>query len=49
MLFRSGIGRLKKAHLAKMVPPSVIDGWRALKSAADPAWILGRGVMFDRG
>ena len=44
-----GIGRLKKAHLAKMVPPSVIDGWRALKSAADPAWILGRGVMFDRG
>jgi FAD/FMN-containing dehydrogenase len=42
-----GIGRLKKAHLALMVPPEVIDGWRALKRAADPNWILGRGVMFD--
>mgnify|MGYP000019245115 CR=1 FL=1 len=29
------------------VPAEVIDGWRALKRAADPAWILGRGVMFD--
>ncbi len=42
-----GIGRLKKTHLALMVPPAVIDGWRALKRAADPSWILGRGVMFD--
>lgn len=42
-----GIGRLKKAHLAMMVPPEVLAGWRALKRAADPAWILGRGVMFD--
>ncbi|MFZ5476039.1 MAG: FAD-binding oxidoreductase [Myxococcota bacterium] len=42
-----GIGRLKKAHLALMVPPEVIEGWRALKRAADPNWILGRGVMFD--
>jgi FAD/FMN-containing dehydrogenase len=42
-----GIGRLKKAHLALMVPPAVIGGWRAVKRAADPAWILGRGVMFD--
>ncbi|MDP2305148.1 MAG: FAD-binding oxidoreductase [Pseudomonadota bacterium] len=43
-----GIGRLKKAHLALMAPPAVIDGWRAYKRAADPNWILGRGVMFDR-
>jgi len=42
-----GIGRLKKAHLALMVPPAVLDGWRALKRAADPNWILGRGVLFD--
>ncbi len=42
-----GIGRLKKAHLALMVPPDVLDGWRALKRAADPNWILGRGVLFD--
>ena len=42
-----GIGRLKKAHLAMMVPPEVIEGWRRLKREADPNWILGRGVMFD--
>ncbi len=42
-----GIGRLKKAHLALMAPPELIEGWRALKRAADPAWICGRGVMFD--
>ena len=42
-----GIGRLKKAHLAMMVPPAVIEGWRALKRQADPAWTCGRGVMFD--
>ncbi len=43
-----GIGRLKKAHLAAMVPAEVLAGWRRLKLAADPAWILGRGVMFDQ-
>jgi FAD/FMN-containing dehydrogenase len=43
-----GIGRLKKAHLALMAPPALLAGWRALKTAADPAWILGRGVLFDR-
>jgi len=42
-----GIGRLKKSHLALMVPPEVIQGWRTLKHAVDPAGILGRGVMFD--
>ena len=41
-----GIGRLKRAHLALMVPPEVVDGWRALKAQVDPAGILGRGVMF---
>jgi glycolate oxidase len=44
-----GIGRLKKAHLALMVPPTVIDGWRELKKAADPNGIFGRGVMFEVG
>lgn len=42
-----GIGRLKKSHLALMVPPEVIDGWRTLKRQVDPAGVLGRGVMFD--
>lgn len=42
-----GIGRLKKAHLALMAPPELLAGWRALKTAADPAWILGRGVLLD--
>lgn len=41
-----GIGRLKKAHLALMVSPVVIEGWRALKKRVDPANVLGRGVMF---
>jgi D-lactate dehydrogenase (cytochrome) len=44
-----GIGRLKKAHLAMMVDPAVLAGWRTLKRAVDPAWILGRGVLFDEG
>jgi FAD/FMN-containing dehydrogenase len=42
-----GIGRLKKSHLALMVPPEVLSGWRALKAKVDPAGILARGVMFD--
>jgi len=42
-----GIGRVKKAHLILMAPPAVLQGWRALKRAADPANILGRGVLFD--
>ena len=44
-----GIGRLKVKHLALMAPPEVLGGWRALKRAADPNWILGRGVMFSPG
>lgn len=42
-----GIGRLKKAHLALMVPPEVMDGWRRMRDAADPNRIFGRGVMVD--
>lgn len=42
-----GIGRLKKAHLALMVPEEVREGWRRLRRAADPGMILGRGVMLD--
>jgi FAD/FMN-containing dehydrogenase len=42
-----GIGRLKKAHLALMVSPAVLEGWRELKRQVDPGGILGRGVMFD--
>lgn len=42
-----GIGRLKRAHLALMVPEAVREGWRAMRRAADPAGIFGRGVMLD--
>lgn len=38
-----GIGKLKRALLAEMVGPQVLSGFRALKQAVDPAWILGRG------
>ena len=41
-----GIGRHKTHLLAKMVGPEVLAGWRALRVAADPAGILGRGVLF---
>ena len=42
-----GIGRLKVKHLELMAPPRLVEGWRQLKRAADPNWILGRGVMFS--
>ena len=42
-----GIGRLKTKHLTLMAPPALVEGWRQLKRAADPNWILGRGVMFS--
>lgn len=42
-----GIGRLKKALLADMVGAEVVAGWRAMRRAADPAGILGRGVLVD--
>ncbi len=41
-----GIGKIKRGLLAEMVGPAVISAFQALKSAADPAWILGRGTMF---
>lgn len=40
-----GIGRLKREHLAMMVGAGQIEAWRALRRAADPAGIFGRGVM----
>lgn len=42
-----GIGRLKKEHLALMAPPALLEAWRAMRRAADPAGILGRGVLTD--
>jgi D-lactate dehydrogenase (cytochrome) len=42
-----GIGKLKKASLALMVPEAVLADFRTLKRAADPAWILGRGNVLD--
>ena len=40
-----GIGKLKRGLLAEMVGPEVLARFHALKAAADPAWILGRGTM----
>jgi len=40
-----GIGKLKRALLAEMVGPETLAAFRALKAAADPAWILGRGTL----
>ena len=40
-----GIGKLKRGLLSGMVGPEVLARFEALKRAADPAWILGRGTM----
>jgi len=42
-----GVGKLKKKHLAMMLPESTISRFRTLKSRLDPNWILGRGNLFD--
>lgn len=42
-----GIGKLKKAQFAGMVSPETMNAFRALKRHLDPAWILGRGTLFD--
>ncbi len=42
-----GIGKLKKDHLADMLAPDTLAAFRRLKEAFDPAWILGRGTLFD--
>ena len=42
-----GIGKLKRGLLAEMVGSDVLASFVALKRAADPAWILGRGTMLD--
>lgn len=42
-----GIGKLKKAYLAMMVDADTLARFRALKRHLDPAWILGRGTLFD--
>lgn len=42
-----GIGKLKRALLAHQLGPAAIEQMRALKRAADPGWIMGRGTLFD--
>lgn len=42
-----GIGKNKKRQFAWMVAPEVLASFRALKQHLDPAWILGRGNLFD--
>lgn len=43
-----GIGKIKRGLLAEMVGGDVLSEMRALKSAVDPGWILGRGTLFDK-
>lgn len=40
-----GIGKLKRALLAHQVGPDTLAAMVALKRAADPSWILGRGTL----
>ncbi len=42
-----GIGKVKKDYLAMMVTAQTLAQFRALKRHVDPAWILGRGTLFD--
>ncbi len=43
-----GIGKLKKYLLSAQFEPAALDQMRAVKSALDPDWRLGRGNLFDR-
>ncbi len=42
-----GLGKLKRDLLAVQYPPERIRAMREIKSRWDPAWILGRGNLFD--
>lgn len=42
-----GIGKLKRKHLATLVGPEVLAGFRRLKNRLDPAWVLGRGNLLQ--
>jgi len=42
-----GIGKLKKSYLHKMVGTATMQSFRELKAFFDPAFILGRGNLFD--
>jgi len=42
-----GIGKIKRGLLAQMVGPEILSQFEALKRAADPGWILGRGTMLE--
>lgn len=48
-LSEHGVGKhpLKKQMLSSYWGPAVMDEMRAVKSAFDPGWTLGRGVLFD--
>lgn len=42
-----GIGKLKRALLARQVGPETIAAFARLKRHVDPAWILGRGNLLE--
>jgi len=42
-----GIGKLKRGYLRSMLGDDVLERFAALKRAADPSWILGRGTLLD--
>jgi FAD/FMN-containing dehydrogenase len=42
-----GIGKLKTDLLKLMYSPQEIEAMRAVKRQLDPAWLLGRGTIFE--
>ena len=42
-----GIGVAKKRYLAEVADPAMVDLWRRIKTAFDPAGILNPGAIFD--
>jgi len=42
-----GIGKIKKQALAVLLDARTLQEFRRLKRFMDPAWILGRGTLFD--
>lgn len=43
-----GLGKIKGQDLGLLYPPPVLERMRAIKTALDPLWRLGRGTLFPQ-